>query len=57
MSLDQEIAVARKDIVADGYDMSLGEIMNLYKDEECWRRLSFDSECHSNFDRGLEANS
>jgi len=34
MSLDQEIAVARKEIVADGYDMSVGEIMNLYKEKE-----------------------
>lgn len=34
MSLDQEIAVARKEIVADGYDMSVGEIMNLYRDRE-----------------------
>ncbi len=34
MSLDKEIAAARKEIVADGYDMSVGEIMNLYRDKE-----------------------
>ncbi|MET3230842.1 UNVERIFIED_ORG: hypothetical protein ABIC54_003038 [Burkholderia sp. 1263] len=34
MSLDQEIAVARKVIVSDGYDMSVGELMNLYRDGE-----------------------
>lgn len=34
MSLDQEIQKARKEIVSDGYDMSLGEIMNLYKEGE-----------------------
>lgn len=34
MSLDREIAIARKEIVADGYDMSVGEIMNLYRDKE-----------------------
>ena len=34
MSLDEEIAIARKEIVADGYDMSVGEIMNLYRDGE-----------------------
>lgn len=41
MSLDQEIAVARKEIVADGYDMSVGEIMNLYKDKEIVINPSF----------------
>lgn len=41
MSLDQEIAEARKEIVADGYDMSVGEIMNLYKDEEIFINPSF----------------
>lgn len=41
MSLDQEIAGARKEIVADGYDMSVGEIMNLYKDEEILINPSF----------------
>jgi hypothetical protein len=34
MSLDEEIALARKEIVADGYEMSVGEIMNLYRDKE-----------------------
>ena len=41
MSLDQEIAGARKEIVADGYEMSVGEIMNLYKDEEILINPSF----------------
>lgn len=41
MSLDQEIAVARKEIVADGYDMSVGEIINLYKDKEIVINPSF----------------
>jgi hypothetical protein len=34
MSLNEEIAVARKEIVSDGYDMSIGEVMNLYRDGE-----------------------
>ncbi|MGT2509751.1 DUF262 domain-containing protein [Cupriavidus basilensis] len=34
MSLDEEISVARKEIISDGYDMSVGEVMNLYRDEE-----------------------
>ena len=34
MSLIEEIAIARKEIVADGYDMSFGELMNLYRDDE-----------------------
>jgi uncharacterized protein with ParB-like and HNH nuclease domain len=34
MSLEKEIKEARKEIISDGYDMSLGEIINLYKDEE-----------------------
>jgi len=33
-NLDEEISVARKEIVSDGYDMSIGEVMNLYRDEE-----------------------
>jgi hypothetical protein len=41
MSLDQEIAIARKEIVADGYDMSVGEIINLYKDQEIVINPSF----------------
>lgn len=34
MSLDKEILKARKEIVADGYEMSFGEVMNLYRDAE-----------------------
>lgn len=34
MTLDVEIASARKEISADGYDMSVGELINLYKDGE-----------------------
>lgn len=34
MSLDQEISEARKEIISDGYDMSVGEVMNLYRDKE-----------------------
>lgn len=34
MSLEKEIEKARKEIVSDGYDMSLGEVMNLYKEGE-----------------------
>lgn len=34
MSLDIEIASARQEIVSDGYDMSVGELINLYKDNE-----------------------
>lgn len=34
MSLEKEIERARKEIVSDGYEMSLGEVMNLYKDNE-----------------------
>ncbi len=34
MPLDDEIALARKEIVSDGYDMSVGELINLYKDKE-----------------------
>jgi hypothetical protein len=34
MALDEEITVARKEIVSDGYDMSIGELINLYRDEE-----------------------
>jgi Protein of unknown function DUF262 len=34
MPLDEEIVAARKDIVSDGYDMSVGELMNLYKEGE-----------------------
>lgn len=34
MGLETEIKKARKEIVSDGYDMSLGEVINLYKDGE-----------------------
>lgn len=34
MSLSSEIEKARKEIVSDGYDMSIGEVINLYKDDE-----------------------
>ena len=34
MALVDEIQAARKNIVTDGYEMSLGEIINLYKDRE-----------------------
>jgi hypothetical protein len=34
MSLEQEIQAARKKVVTDGYEMSIGEIMNLYRDNE-----------------------
>lgn len=34
MSLKEEIAEKRKDMVVDSYPMSIGEVMNLYKDGE-----------------------
>jgi hypothetical protein len=34
MSLEQELSRARKDVVTDGYEMSVGEIANLYRDGE-----------------------
>lgn len=34
MSLTDEVEVAKHDIVTDGYEMSLGELISLYKDEE-----------------------
>lgn len=34
MSLDNEIQEARQTVVSDGYEMSIGEVMNLYRDEE-----------------------
>lgn len=34
MALEDEIAKARKEIVSDGYEMSIGEIVNLYRDGE-----------------------
>lgn len=34
MALKEEIAAKRKDMVVDSYPMSIGEVMNLYKDNE-----------------------
>jgi hypothetical protein len=34
MTLLDEVQAARKKVVADGYDMSLGELINLYRDNE-----------------------
>lgn len=34
MTLLEEVQTARKKVVTDGYDMSLGELMNLYRDHE-----------------------
>lgn len=34
VTLAEEIQVARKKVVTDGYDMSLGEVLNLYRDDE-----------------------
>lgn len=34
MPLDDEISLARREIVSDGYDMSVGELINLYKEKE-----------------------
>ncbi|MEW1780925.1 DUF262 domain-containing protein [Arthrobacter sp. NPDC080086] len=34
MALAEEILAARKKVVTDGYEMSLGEIINLYRDKE-----------------------
>lgn len=34
MALKSEIEKARKTIATDGYDMSVGEIVNLYQDKE-----------------------
>lgn len=34
MSLEEEIDGARKEIVSDGYDMSIGELVNLYRENE-----------------------
>ncbi len=41
MSLNEEIEIARQQIVKDGYDMSIGELMNLYKDNELIINLEF----------------
>lgn len=34
MPLVEEVQVAKTEIVADGYEMSIGEVMNLYRDNE-----------------------
>lgn len=34
MSLDEEIGIARKEIISDGYEMSVGEVINLCRDGE-----------------------
>jgi len=34
MGLKEEISLKRNEIVIDSYPMSIGEIINLYKDEE-----------------------
>ncbi len=34
MTLVQEVQAARKKVVTDGYEMSIGEVINLYKDGE-----------------------
>ena len=34
MGLKEEIAEKRKEIVVESYPMSIGEMINLYKDEE-----------------------
>lgn len=34
MALHDEITAARKEIVTEGYDMSIGELVNLYRDDE-----------------------
>jgi Protein of unknown function DUF262 len=34
MSLKEEIQAARKKVVTDGYEMSLGELINLYRNDE-----------------------
>jgi hypothetical protein len=34
MSLDEEIKIARQQIVKDGYDMSVGELISLYREQE-----------------------
>ena len=34
MTLMEEVQAARKKVVTDGYEMSLGELINLYRDDE-----------------------
>lgn len=38
MSLLGEVQTARKKVVTDGYEMSLGELINLYKSDELKNR-------------------
>lgn len=39
--LGKEIEEARQEIVSDGYDMSVGELINLYKDQEIFINPSY----------------
>ena len=48
MGLKEEIAEKRKEIVVESYPMSIGEMINLYKDEEL--------EVHPEFQRFLRWN-
>jgi len=32
--LEEQVAAARRQIVSDGYDMSVGELISLYKNKE-----------------------
>jgi len=41
MSLEKEISEARTEIVSDGYDMSVGEVLNLYRDKEIFINPDF----------------
>lgn len=41
MPLEEEIRSARREIFTDGYDMSIGELMNLYADQELVINPSF----------------
>jgi len=34
MALLDEVQAARKKVITDGYEMSLGELINLYRDDE-----------------------
>ncbi len=41
MNLEEEIREARTEIVSDGYDMSVGEVINLYRDKEIFINPDF----------------
>lgn len=41
MALNDEIAVGRREIHSDGYPMSIGELINLYRDGELFIRPEF----------------